>query len=274
MAVLNEQLSDWSGVHCWCGRYEYYQNRNAYRAEKPSGGWRWDNTGTCTRCGDLYSATWDLSQNPYQNLRAVPTAEWDQSLVRNSCFYQEAPRDGTGRGWNANGFRTIMPADVTGVEFLGCNLDNCRLPAGATMMEQDGVPTCSRRKLRVQNDRRDWLLDGAGEPTEPTGRREAREDGSNVDPAELPGTPITDEHHEAEKARAKRVRDRRREGLRRAREEGAIHCECVVGYRPRFATLRRVDMAKPAEATRANEACPSCHGRGYRHPLTPPGELA
>ena len=247
MAVLNEMLSNWSGVHCWCGLHEWHGRRQAYVSSGTQGKRVWSNTGQCGQCD------WDLSLTPYQNLRAVPAAEWDNSLVRNSCFYQEARRDGSGPGWAANGLRAIMPAGVTGAEFLNCNLDNCRLPAGATMIEQDGVPTCSRRRIRVQNDRRDWLLDANGDPTEPVTRRQDQQEGRNVAPGQIPGTPISDNAYAAEEARAKRWRGRRREGLRRRRDEGhTTVCECVV------------DDA-------ANQDCPSCQGRGYRHPLMPEG---
>ena len=267
MAVLNEQLSNWSGVHCWCGKHEWHAGpRQAYRSEKAGGapGHRWDNTGTCSECG------FDLSKTPYRNLRDVPAADWNNSEVRNSNFYQERFPAGNGTGWR-RGLRTIMPAGVTGVEFRNCNLDNCAMRPGATMLQEDVddpvsglMSTCVRRRVRWMNDRRLWRMTASDEPVLPAKTRASRVEGRNMDPAQIPGTLISIAEAEVEAARAKRWRERRKEGRRRRDQEGeTTECECVVDK----------DATAPVHATTgtANPNCPSCRGRGYRNPLMPVG---
>ena len=269
---VNDKLSNWSGVHCWCGVHEWHAGpRQAYRSEKPAGGWQWDNTGTCDECTSEGWA-WDLSKTPYRNLRDVPAADWNNSEVRNSNLYQERRPSGNGPGWRS-GLRVIMPGGVIGVEFRNCNLDNCNMRPGATILAEDEVDaecrvsTCVRRRVRVMNDRRLWRLNASDEPVLPAKARTSRVEGRNMDPAQIPETLISIAEAEVEEARAKRWRERRREGRRRRAQEGeTAKCECIVG----------ADPTSPAHMTTgtANPNCPSCRGRGYRNPLMPEGTPA
>ena len=58
--------------------------------------------------------------------------------IKGSCFSQEKPDT------------HCFPEDMTGVTFEYCNLDNCFIPAGNTVVEG------SQRRYEVQNDGNEW----------------------------------------------------------------------------------------------------------------------
>lgn len=67
-----------------------------------------------------------------------------------SCFSQESPN------------RHIFPDEMSGVNFIDCNLDNCFIPEGNTIIRG------SHRFFKVQEDGQDWLVDPITlEPIEP-----------------------------------------------------------------------------------------------------------
>jgi hypothetical protein len=76
-------------------------------------------------------------------------ALWSNTTIVGTCFYQEGD------------WRDVFPAGMIGVVFERCNLDNCIIPAGNTV-----VGGCNRN-IKVQNDMEDWICDAQGKPTEP-----------------------------------------------------------------------------------------------------------
>lgn len=77
-----------------------------------------------------------------------------------TCFYRESPLGEIG-----DPLKKIFLATMTGVIFLRCNLDNVFIPPGNTLMDDGGVP-CSNRRIRVQDDGRDWIVEADGTPKE------------------------------------------------------------------------------------------------------------
>lgn len=61
--------------------------------------------------------------------------------ISNSCFSQETPN------------RKIFPANLLGVTFVDCNLDNVLVPPGNLLVN------CSKKVFKVQNDLEDWHVD-------------------------------------------------------------------------------------------------------------------
>lgn len=129
------------------------------------------------------------SRQDWTNRRFFDTfpAEWNGTIVDGACFYQEAvyvpmPVDPS---------RAVFPIGMTGVTFRRCNLDNCVVPVGNTV-----EASCSHRKIRVQNDRDDWVLDVANRPVEPVNRKARAKVGLTIDPRELPDKPITRDEFE------------------------------------------------------------------------------
>ena len=99
--------------------------------------------------------------------------------IEGSCFYQEAGEDETPPF-------DVFPADMTGVTFKKCNLDNCVIPDGNT------VEGGCNRVIKVQNDWQDWVLN-KGEPTEPTDKKKWERKGVSIDPKDIPAEKMTEE---------------------------------------------------------------------------------
>lgn len=103
---------------------------------------------------DLMARNVDHSFRDHTNVdlsSSTVAADWNDSEVIGTCFYQEADIDAD----RIDDIRkTIFPAGITGVTFRRCNLDNVLVPAGNTV-DSD----CTRRLLQVQNDLEDWEID-------------------------------------------------------------------------------------------------------------------
>lgn len=101
-----------------------------------------------------------------------------------TCFYCESSL-----GDNGDPYKHIFPATMTGVIFKRCNLDNVYVPPGNTITDDAGIPS-SHRRIRVQNDMADWIVDATGKPIEPANLKAAIADGKNIDPNNIPASPI------------------------------------------------------------------------------------
>lgn len=92
----------------------------------------------------------------------------DGIIIYMSCFSQETPDS------------EIFRADMTGVTFRNCNLDNVVVPPGNRAID------CSQRRFKVQNDLRDWELDAADQPAAVINEKYWLQQGLSVDPANIP----------------------------------------------------------------------------------------
>ena len=72
----------------------------------------------------------------------------EPQVITGSCFSQEKPDT------------AVFPQNMTGVTFVNCNLDNCAIPEGNTVIGG------STRRFCVQEDGFDWLVDGDNNPIE------------------------------------------------------------------------------------------------------------
>ena len=91
----------------------------------------------------------------HQSFVEDDTKDWDNSEVIGTCFHQDDPDT------------VIFPAGMTGVTFSKCNLDNCRVPAGNTVITE-GVDRCCHRWIATMTDGGQWVLDSKMAPIEPT----------------------------------------------------------------------------------------------------------
>lgn len=79
------------------------------------------------------------------------TANQDMSgiTIEGSCFSHETPDS------------DVFPADMTGATFIDCNLDNCAIPPGNTVLRG------TQKRFLVQNDLNDWIVDESNLPVKP-----------------------------------------------------------------------------------------------------------
>jgi hypothetical protein len=84
--------------------------------------------------------------------------------------------------------KDIFPDDMTGVTFYNCNLDNVYVPPGNTVIGG------SQRRIKVQNDWEDWILEkkmGRWQPKEPMNKEERLEKNISIDPRKIPKKKFT-----------------------------------------------------------------------------------
>lgn len=78
----------------------------------------------------------------------------------------------------------MLPANLTGVTFIACNLDNVFIPPG------NNLQNCSNRLFKVQNDGEDWLVDAQHNALQPLHPQQYIDLGLSVSPSALPAKPI------------------------------------------------------------------------------------
>jgi len=106
-----------------------------------------------------------------QYLTDVPASEFNNSEIVGSCFYQE---------WlDGDTMKDIFPAGMTGVKFTGCNLDNVFVPTGNV------IEGGTHKRIRVQKDMEDWIVDSGENPVEPLHKKRFEELGLSIDPKEI-----------------------------------------------------------------------------------------
>lgn len=111
-----------------------------------------------------------------QDFRNVPAEEFNNSTIRGSNLYQE---------WQSGDVMKDIFPDVAGLVFDGCNLDNVLIKDGMTILDTDSGIT-SNRKICVQNDREDWVLNDSLEPVEPVNKKRFEKLGLSIDPVDIP----------------------------------------------------------------------------------------
>jgi hypothetical protein len=106
-----------------------------------------------------------------------PASEFNNTEIYRSCFAQESRED------DVNVFKDVFPPDMTGVTFIECNLDNCYIPLG-NFVSDEGTG-CSKRRIKVQNDGFDWIIDVDGNPIEPVNKAGRLKKLSRLTPEEI-----------------------------------------------------------------------------------------
>lgn len=79
------------------------------------------------------------------------TANTDMSWIEieGSCFSHETPDS------------DVFPVDMSGTTLIDCNLDNCTIPPGNTVLRG------TQKRFLVQNDLNDWIVDELNQPIKP-----------------------------------------------------------------------------------------------------------
>lgn len=97
-----------------------------------------------------------------------PSYDFAGKVIYGTSFYQER--------LDADIFGKALPGTI----FVNCNLDNVRIPLGATVIG------CSQKAILVQNDLRDWELDAQSKPVKACNEEYWIAQSISVDPAHIP----------------------------------------------------------------------------------------
>lgn len=87
---------------------------------------------------------------------------------------------------NENLDAEIFPAEMKGVSFYFCNLNNIIIPDGNFIHE-----SCSRIRFEVQNDLRDWQVDHKNNPVKVLNEKYWAMKGFSIDPKDIPAEEIS-----------------------------------------------------------------------------------
>lgn len=121
--------------------------------------------------------------------KGTPAKEFNNSTIVGSCFYQEASEEAT---MLSQVQKDIFPDGMTGVVFDKCNLDNVYVDTDKNTI----LPSCTYKKIKVQNDWEDWVIGNDLKPIEPTSKEAWLEANVSVDPKDIPSKKWTPEERE------------------------------------------------------------------------------
>lgn len=119
---------------------------------------------------------------PFHDLhfRNEPVEDFNNTIIQGSCFYQEW-REG-----DETIMKDIFPKDMKGVLFIACNLDNVYIDETKNTILKDTTAQCSHKKIKVQNDLCDWVLNDDDTPKEPAEKEKFIKLGISIDPKDIP----------------------------------------------------------------------------------------
>jgi hypothetical protein len=119
---------------------------------------------------------------PYHGLsfKNEKAEDFNNTEIVGTSFYQECLEA------DKDVVKDIFPDNMTGVTFTDCNLDNVLIPSGNTVLRG------TNKRIKVQNDLSDWILNGKDEPTEPTDKKDRIAWSISIDPKDIPQTKQTE----------------------------------------------------------------------------------
>jgi len=119
-----------------------------------------------------------------QTFLDVDPAEFNDTEIKGSSFYQESAYSDKGLDASPpDPMVDVFPVGMTGVTFTRCNLDNVKIPVGNTIGERN-----NHRRIRIQNDLSDWVLDVNSKPTTAIDEDSRIRASVSIDPKDIPAT--------------------------------------------------------------------------------------
>lgn len=103
------------------------------------------------------------------DLTTEAAVDFNNSEIIGASFYQRTP------------YSDVFPSNITGVTFIKCNLDNCNIPAGAT------VSGGTNKHILKQNDCEYWVVDTNLDPVEPRDKQKYIDLGLDIRPNKISG---------------------------------------------------------------------------------------
>jgi hypothetical protein len=119
------------------------------------------------------------------SFKGTSVLEFNNTIIVGSCFYQESSESDL---ILSEIVKDIFPDGMVNVIFKRCNLDNVKIPIGNTVDK-----TNSTRKIRIQNDWDDWVLNDSLNPVEPMNKEDRIKSGISVNPEDIPSEKMTEE---------------------------------------------------------------------------------
>ena len=107
-----------------------------------------------------------------QDFLKIDVKEFDGMKIIGSCFHQDKP------------YSDIFPSGIRDVIFEKCNLDNCNIPAGASIIGG------TNKHFSESNDREFWLVDSSLNFIEPRDKAKFISCGLSIDPRSIPVSPL------------------------------------------------------------------------------------
>lgn len=108
----------------------------------------------------------------------IPVIEFNNTIIKGSCFYQENYPN-----------KDIFPSGMVGVVFDNVNLDNVHIDKSNNII----LDSCTNKKIQVQNDWDDWILDNNFKPIEPINKKQRLKAGISIKPEDIPKEKFTEE---------------------------------------------------------------------------------
>lgn len=100
--------------------------------------------------------------------RKLTEYQLDNKVIYATCFSHEQPDS------------IVFSDNMVDATFVNCNLDNCFIPSGNTVIGG------SQRRFKVQNDLRDWEIDEANKPVKLVNEEMWQQAGYSIDPKDIP----------------------------------------------------------------------------------------
>ena len=99
--------------------------------------------------GITYTVLDSMSNKDFTGQDVSKGINLNNKVIHSSCFSQEKPDS------------TPFKNTLTGCTFIMCNLDNCFIPNGNTVID------CTQKRFKVQKDGEDWYVDALNNPISP-----------------------------------------------------------------------------------------------------------
>jgi hypothetical protein len=109
-----------------------------------------------------------------QSFLDASRSDFDGMEIVGTSFYQD------------NHHTDVFPKNMSGVIFTGCNLDNCNVPAGAT------IRGGTNKHIAKQKDGEWWIVDKDGKPIEPRDKAKFETFGISTLPKDIPSVAVSE----------------------------------------------------------------------------------
>ena len=139
-----------------------------------------------TGCTKKLNEKYSFGSFTNKSFKDQPAKDFDNSCIKGSSFYQESLYG------DSKIVKDIFPDGIKGVEFVRCNLDNVLIPLDNTVDERS-----TNKKIQVQNDLEDWVLNEDKTPKEPMDKEKRLIAGITINPVDIPDKKFTEEERKA-----------------------------------------------------------------------------